>query len=259
MLRMAVLGSGSSGNSTFITDGKDSLIFDLGLYHDDLKKRLFSAGIIAPSISGAFISHEHSDHIIGVRSFQKNYRSPIYLSEVSHSRAARYHGNISRAKFFKYNQEVKIGNFKITPVRNSHDSASAASFLIENKGKKIGFTADTGCITKELKKAFTDLDVLLIEFNHDVDMLIKGPYPESLKQRILGNKGHLSNIQAAQFIADNLNSKLKHLFVGHISQHNNHHSNIYRTINSILRTKKDFADTNVIMTYHEKSTSMITL
>jgi len=256
MLKFSVLASGSSGNCIFLKDDKNSLLFDLGINYPELKYRLSKLHLNFLNLSGVFISHEHSDHVSGVKSLQKRMAAPIYISKPCYEEFRHKYGQLKLPHFYKLNDEIKIGNFRIIPVENSHDASCTASFLIEHGSKRIGILTDTGCITKKINENFQKLDAFLLEFNHDVDMLINGPYPESLKQRIFSNKGHLSNIQAAQFVKENLDSRLKHLFLGHMSRHNNTPGKAMKTVETIIKPQKEFKELNPILTHQEKPTQV---
>lgn len=259
MLRFSVLASGSSGNCIFISDNKTTLLFDLGIYYPDLKYRLSQLHLNLINLSGVFISHEHSDHIFGIKSLQKKIAVPIYINKLCYEELRHQYGQIKLPHFYKLNEEINVGNFKILPVENSHDASCTASFLIQHGNKKIGIVTDTGCITEGINENFQKLDTFLLEFNHDVDMLINGRYPESLKQRIFSNRGHLSNIQAAEFVKENIDSGLKLLFLGHISQHNNTPEKALKAVEAIINSDKSFKNMNSIVTHHEKPTKVYEL
>ena len=259
MLKFSVLASGSSGNCIFLKDEKNSILFDMGINYPELKYRLSQLHLNFLNLSGVFISHEHSDHVSGVKSLQKKMAAPIYISKPCYEEYRHRYGQLKLPHFYKLNDEVKVGNFRVIPVENSHDAVCTASFLIEHGSKRIGILTDTGCITKRISENFQKMDAFLLEFNHDVDMLINGHYPESLKQRIFSNRGHLSNIQAAQFVKENLDSRLKHLFLGHMSEHNNTHEKAVKAVEKIIKSEKEFEKLSPILTYHEKPTKVLEL
>jgi phosphoribosyl 1,2-cyclic phosphodiesterase len=217
-MRVASLGSGSKGNATIIEAADTRILVDCGFGLKDIEQRLKSKGISPDSLTAILVTHEHGDHLKGAPMLANRYRIPLWLT---HGTARSIKRPVSTLNLFHTSQRLSIGAFDIQAVTVPHDCAEPSQFIIRHGGFSIGLLTDIGSITKHVINEFHQCDVLLLEFNHDPDMLQKGPYPPSLKQRVAGNFGHLSNQQAVTMVQTMNRSKLQHLLVSHISEQNN--------------------------------------
>jgi phosphoribosyl 1,2-cyclic phosphodiesterase len=231
-MEISVIASGSNGNSCLIENKDDSILIDAGKSCREIEYRLSKMGKSLESLNGIILSHSHSDHSSAVGVISRKYNVPVYSTKDVYEESVNRIGKVNIKHFIK-NSEFRIGETKIKPINTSHDVPSCG-FVVG----KFGLFTDTGIITDELNKILPKLQGVLIESNHDIDMLLNGPYPAFLKQRILSDYGHLSNISASQFIqkkGDNLNFAL----LGHLSGNNNTLEKAKITFESLVKKKID--------------------
>lgn len=225
MIRYSVLTSGSCGNSYIFYDGTDSILVDIGLSLTGLKKRLDVVGVPFESIRGLFITHMHPDHSKGMGVFYRATHLPVYLSKIAREheenaleRLGLDDDNIS---LFSFGDILSCGSFTLVPFRTSHDSAGSCGYeIIHKEGDRIFLMTDTGIFSEESKSIAARARLIFLESNFDETMLKNGPYPYYLKKRIMGDRGHLSNDQAMEFLSDIPLLKKKIYFV-HLSNNNN--------------------------------------
>ncbi len=218
-MKFASLGSGSKGNSTVVSSGDTCVLVDCGFSVRQTEKRLAKIGVCAPDIDALLVTHEHSDHWAGVEALAAKYHLPIYLTAGS-ARAAN--GTASELmRIIDSHTSFELGDLTITPVPVPHDSKEPVQFRIDSADFRLGLLTDLGCLTPHVIEQYKSCDGLLLEANHDPEILAKGPYPTFLKNRVSGNWGHLSNQQAADFIALIDQERIQHILLGHISQQNN--------------------------------------
>ncbi len=215
------LGSGSSGNATYISDGRTSVLVDAGFSGIEIEKRMKSIGALAEKLNGIIVTHEHSDHIKGAGILSRRYKLPVYISKQTHKAANDKLGNLEKVHYFDCGSEFNIGGLKVHPFPISHDAADPAGFTIRKNGTKLGIATDLGIATALVKERLKGSSLVIVEANHDPDMLIKGPYPWHLKQRIKGRCGHLSNDDSKSLVKAILHKKLEHVILGHLSMENN--------------------------------------
>lgn len=240
MLRFISFGSGSSGNSYYLFTEKDGLLIDAGVGIRSLKKYFREYGFRTDNLSGILITHDHADHVKAVGKFSAEYGINVYATEEVHKGIVR---NYCVTKKIPDNQRLqikkgstfKLGSFEITPFNVPHDSNDNVGYCIQCQGITFCLMTDVGHVTDEMKKYITKAQYLVIEANHDEEMLMKGNYPDFLKERILGENGHLSNKNCAVAIAENASPKLKHVWLCHLSEENNHPELARKTVEQVLR------------------------
>ena len=218
--QFCVLGSGSSGNSVAIWDDESLFLVDAGFSAKETARRLDVAGLDANDLEAIFISHEHSDHINGARVLNKRFSPRILSTEPVHEWLDVKYAVITEP-VLEPGRAEEIGTFKVTPFEVPHDASQTVGFQIQNNGRKLVIATDLGHVTPRLRKKFEDANALVLESNHDVQMLNDGKYPYFLKKRILGKQGHLSNEQSAEVQANVISEKTKHILLAHLSQDNN--------------------------------------
>jgi len=195
-------------------------MIDCGFGVKDTVKRLSSLGLEPEHITAILITHEHADHISGVEAFAHRFKIPVYMSEGT-CLAWRSKGRVT-PKLISAGTNFFIDGVEIHPIAVPHDAREPVQFVFQQSETKVGVLTDLGTVTSHVVSSYLDCQALLVEANHDVDMLANGPYPYSLKQRVSGPWGHLNNSQAAELLQRiNINGCLKHLVIGHISQKNN--------------------------------------
>ncbi|TXR54009.1 MBL fold metallo-hydrolase [Reinekea thalattae] len=217
-MKLASLGSGSKGNATVIEAQGERLLVDCGFGLKEIEQRLAAKGVTAQSLSAILITHEHGDHLKGAPMLANRYKIPLW---VTHGTARAIKRPVEKLKLFKAGDVLSIGPFEVKTVTVPHDGAEPAQFVIGHQNIRAGLLTDIGFITNQVIKEYQQCDLLLLECNHDPEMLRVGPYPPSLKVRVGGDYGHLSNQQAAQMLSTVDKERLRHVLVSHISEQNN--------------------------------------
>jgi phosphoribosyl 1,2-cyclic phosphodiesterase len=242
MLNFISFGSGSSGNCYFIYTEKQGLLIDVGVGIRTLKKNFKDYGLSLTQIHHVFITHDHADHIKSVGSISHDYHLPIYATEAVHEGIDRNYC-VARKITSQLRRYVVPGEsinlddvFKVTPFAVPHDSSENVGYFVEHDDKNIWIITDAGMVTEEMKSFISKAQYLVIEANHDIEMLQQGPYPQHLKERILSGTGHLSNNACGEALANNMSEKLKHVWLCHLSEENNHPELARKTVETILRS-----------------------
>lgn len=222
VLRFCVLASSSSGNCAFVSTGTTRILIDAGLSFKETAARLESIGERVQDINAILITHEHSDHVSGLPVLAKKLKVPIYMTRLTAPQIEWTTPEPPPVNDFQAGTRFRIGDLDIQSFTIPHDAIDPVGFTIFGGGAKIGIATDLGYIPDSLKVHLGDVDLLLLESNHDLDMLKVGPYPWSVKQRVMSRKGHLSNDMAADFLLDHLSPRASKVILGHLSEHNNH-------------------------------------
>lgn len=236
-VRFCSLASGSSGNCHVISDEKSYFLIDAGLSGKQIQNKLGEVGIDPKGLSGVLISHEHSDHVQSAGILSRRFNIPIYANEGTWAGMEAKLGKISaeNIRFFQTNQPFELGEFLITPYGISHDANDPVGFSFCNRGVKISITTDLGYMSDDIKEQIKDSDLVVLESNHDVEMLKAGSYPYYLKRRILSDHGHLSNEAAGNAIVELVKKNVKSVMLAHLSQENNFPELAIATIEGILK------------------------
>ncbi len=220
-MRFASIGSGSKGNGTIVQVNGTRLLIDCGFSVRETTARLGAMGLAPEDLTAIVVTHEHNDHIDGVGALARKYSLPVWLTAGTLHAAAEMLDGVRAVHVFHHHESFDIGDVRVTPVVVPHDAREPAQFIFSDGRHRLGLLTDTGSITPHIKQFFDGLDALLLEFNHDENALMAGPYPEPLKQRIASDLGHLSNTQAAGLLTAINISRLQHLIAMHLSQQNN--------------------------------------
>ena len=218
-MRIASLGSGSKGNATLVDTGETLLLIDCGLPRRDAEARLQSRGVSGRDIDAILLTHEHGDHCRGVAPLAKAYDLPVFLT--AGTATSRKLDGLMSGVLIRPGDQFAVGDVDISAEPVPHDAREPVQFCLTHNDLKLGVLTDLGSITPHIVQAFSDCDALVLEFNHDPQMLADGPYPYAVKKRVGGDFGHLTNAQARQFLDHADTTRLKMLFVAHISQQNN--------------------------------------
>ena len=219
-LAVCVLASGSRGNAIYISDGFTAILVDAGLSGTEIKRRLKSRGLNPKDLDAILVTHEHNDHIQAVGVLSRQLKLPIYLNRKIEKKVS-IGNSIHEIRTFQCGSPFQINNLIIHPFAISHDAANPMGFTIGQNGKRIGLATDLGTITPSLKANLKHCHLLIIEANHDSDMLASGPYPWPLKQRIQSRRGHLSNEQSKNLLMALQHRRLEHVIFAHLSETNN--------------------------------------
>ena len=222
-LSFASLGSGSKGNGTLVAIKDSCILLDCGFGLKETELRLERLAIHPDAITAILVTHEHGDHIGGVAAFARKYERPVYLTAGT-LRASRI-GHLPGLNIINSQDAFVLGDLHITPVAVPHDAKEPVQFVFRAGKSVLGVLTDIGCITPHVVAQYADCDALLLEANHCAAMLADGPYPPSLKERISGGWGHLSNDQTAALLQA-LTKPLQHLVLAHLSEQNNHPSKV---------------------------------
>lgn len=220
MIRFAMLGSGSRGNATLIQAGSTCVLVDCGFGLREAQSRLGRLGVDASDLAAVLVTHEHDDHLGGAARLSARFRLPVWASPGTFA-AWRSPPPVALRQPFDPHDRLAIGDLELQPFVVPHDAREACQFVIGDGAHRLGLLSDAGHITAHMRATLDRCDALLLEFNHDAQMLAQGPYPPSLKRRVGGDYGHLSNDQAAQLLRSLDCSRLQHLVTIHLSEINN--------------------------------------
>jgi phosphoribosyl 1,2-cyclic phosphodiesterase len=221
------LASGSTGNATVISTERTRVLFDAGISRRELYKRLAEASIDPLEISAVVVSHEHSDHVCGLATLLKHQQSqrnaplPLYCNPRT-AAALAWKDFAPTIELVEVGVCFPIADLEISTFTIPHDASDPVGFAIQSQGQRIGLLTDLGYVPDSVRFHLAGANFLLLESNHDLEMLKVGPYPWSVKQRVMGRNGHLSNDVAANFVVESLSSELHTLVLGHLSDNNNH-------------------------------------
>ena len=235
-LQVCVLASGSSGNSVYVASEKTRVLIDAGLSAKQIAVRLEQIGVVPESINGVCVSHEHGDHIAGIRVLQKRHGTPIYANGGTLNGIRRQPKSDEIAiKVFQTGAPFEIGDITIEPFSVPHDAYEPVGFRLQAAETAVGIMTDLGMATPLVREKLKGCHAIIIEANHDEDLLQEAPRPWPLKQRIRSRQGHLSNIDAARLIAECATDALEHVFLSHLSSDCNTPDTALRTVASQLR------------------------
>lgn len=218
-----VLASGSSGNAALFSTGTTRILLDCGLSLKELSRRLALIGEDLEGIDAIIVTHEHSDHVAGlpVLARSKKVRAPIYLTRLT-APAIDWGPGEPRLETFQAGACFPVGDVEVTSFSIPHDAVDPVAFCFEAHGVRIGVATDLGYIPVSVKFHLRRTDLLMLESNHDLDMLKVGPYPWSIKQRVMSRVGHLSNLGMSEYLMEDLDVSTARLVLGHLSEQNNH-------------------------------------
>ena len=240
MLKFISFGSGSSGNCYYLYTETEGLIIDIGVGIRSLKKQFKDFGLSLSSIHYVLITHDHADHIKSVGSISHECHLPIYATKNVHDGIDRNYCITRKLspdmkRVLKVGEPLQLGCFNITPFYVPHDATENVGYQIIVDDVTFCIITDAGAITDEMRSFISRADYLVIEANHDVEMLKQGPYPQHLKERIQSKTGHLSNRDCGIAIAENIKEGLKRVWLCHLSEENNHPELARKTVESVLR------------------------
>ncbi len=218
-MRYASLGSGSKGNATLVESNDCCLMIDCGFSLKETRRRLARLDKQLSDISAVLLTHEHGDHIRGVRTMLNKWQIPVYMTQgtMRHSSLQE----LETVELIEGSRSFQLSDFEILPVTVPHDAREPCQFVFSATGVQLGMLTDLGCVSAHVVGEYAGCDALMLESNYDPAMLANGPYPASVKRRVAGNWGHLSNEQAANLLESAKLPDLRQLIVAHISETNN--------------------------------------
>ena len=226
-LRVTILASGSSGNCTLLETEHTRLLVDAGIGKKETLRRLAEVGRQVDRLDGIVISHEHTDHIGSLAQVLGQWRATVYLAEATHSEVMRIlpetsHKRLDRVEHIRAGQRFVVGDIEVSPISIPHDAVDPLGFTFRANGIKVAIVTDLGYLPELVKVHLRDSDCLMLESNHDLDMLKVGPYPWHIKQRVMSRTGHLSNHTVSEFLADAeaFDAHARYVVLAHLSEHN---------------------------------------
>lgn len=227
-VRVTVLASGSRGNAAIVASARTTILVDAGISCRETFKRMRAVGEEPEKLDAILISHEHSDHVAGLEVLARKVKAPVFMTEMTRSawrREQRARGGeteLARWEPFPAGATFHIGDIAVTAFTTPHDAADPVGFTFRMEGIKVGLVTDLGYVPSSVRQHLKGCDVLLMESNHDLEMLRTGPYPWSVKQRVMSRVGHLSNDALAEFFAGDYDGSAAFLVLAHLSEQNNH-------------------------------------
>ena len=255
-MKVCVLSSGSKGNSCLVTTEKTKILIDLGTTSLYVENELDKLGIKASEIDALLITHIHDDHIKGLKTFIKKYNPLIYVTE---KLLGLLEEHVGKFRYEFYNDKMaEINDLMVNIIKTSHDAGESVGFIIKNKTKSMVYITDTGYINSKYFDILSNRTLYVIESNHDVKMLREGPYPYFLQQRVIGDKGHLSNRQTSDYLSKLIGPETKKIVIAHISEKNNTEEKVLETFHETMKENNiDF--NNVIIAKQNIATEVIEL
>jgi phosphoribosyl 1,2-cyclic phosphodiesterase len=237
-VRFAYLGSGSRGNAALIQAGTTTLMLDCGFSLAETERRLARLGVDPQDLSAIVVTHEHGDHLNGVARLARKYRIPVWMTQGT--RAVWRDSVVPVLRICSAHTAFTLGDIEVCPYPVPHDAREPCQYVFADGKHRIGVLSDAGHITPHIRDSLTGCHALLLECNHDPDMLARGPYTASLKTRVGGPLGHLSNGQAAGLLAEIDVTQLQHLVIAHISETNNTPSLARAAVTQMMGCTKDW-------------------
>jgi len=263
-LEFCSLSSGSSGNATYIAAGDTRILVDAGMSGKAVTGILEGIGILPESLSAILVTHEHIDHIKGVGVLSRKHRIPVYANEGTWNKMSRVVGElpVGLRRVFETENDFFIDDIGVRPIAISHDTVDPVAFRVFYGGKSVAVATDMGAVPKRVVRQLAGVDLLLMESNHDVEMLLRNNrYSESLKRRILGTRGHLSNESCASAVIKLFDSGVRHVLLGHLSQDNNTPELAMQSVKEALTARglKPGQDIFLEMTWRDRPSGFYTI
>lgn len=253
-MKVCVLSSGSKGNSTLVITDKVKILIDLGTTTSYVEAALNNINVDVKEVSHILITHSHADHIKGLKVFIKRYNPVILVTEDMKNVLEKELGNF-RYEYYE-DKKVTIGDLTVNVIKTSHDAEESIGFVLTNNNSSMVYITDTGYINQKYFKILSNNNLYVLESNHDIKMLMDGPYPYYLQQRVRGDKGHLSNKQASDYLCKFIGDNTKKIVFAHISEHNNSYEKVIETFNEEL-SKNDMKFDDVLIAKQNEATEVI--
>ena len=249
-MRVSVLSSGSKGNTTYIETDNAKILIDIGNTSKYVKEKLEDIGVEPSDLDGILITHTHIDHVKGLKSFKKKYNIDVYITDIMYN-------SLDYLEDYKpLCDKFNIKDIHIDVIRTSHDTDDSKGYVLTNNDSSIVYITDTGYINKKYYDLLSNRNLYIMESNHDVEMLNNGRYPFKLRQRILSDKGHLSNYDSSKYISSFIGDNTKYVLLAHLSDENNTEALAYETlVNRLNNDNKDIP--NIIIAKQDEETELI--
>ncbi len=259
-MQLCVLGSGSSGNCTYIGTAHTHLLLDLGFGARSLRRRFEEAALSLDKVQALILTHGHSDHVAGAAAFADELGIPVFMNKGTRDEVPKLR-ELERWECFEAGQSFSIGDIRVHPFDVNHDAAQPVAFRFSSGGVSGAAVTDLGELSPLVTKQLRDCDWLILESNHDEEMLKVGGYPWFLKQRLLGREGHLSNQALSHFLAEDFDGSAAHLFLAHLSRNNNLPELAAEAASAALqkRRRDGYPSPQVHLTHQHKPTIVLEL
>lgn len=252
-MKICALASGSKGNSTYVASSTTRLLIDLGTTSMHVEKKLKEINVDPSTITGILVSHTHSDHINGLRVFVKKYNPTLFLTD-------KMLKDINKIfpveNYVLIDDEFNIGDIKISVIKTSHDASDSNGYILSNNNASVVYVTDTGYINQKNHKKLLNKNVYIFESNYDVEKLMNSKYPYYLKQRIISDKGHLSNTDSAYYLSKFIGKDTKAVILAHLSHENNDPTIALQTLKNKLNEENILFD-NILISTQEERTDLI--
>ena len=252
-MKVIVLSSGSKGNTTYIETKETKILIDAGNTCKYILNKLEEYNIKPTSIDAIFITHTHTDHINGLKVLLKKINPRVYITE----KMLPYLEYLENYHIIK-EDKVKLKDMLVEVIKTSHDTEDSVGYIINNDNKSIVYITDTGYINRKYFDILKNRDIYIMESNHDIEMLNNSSYPFATRQRILSDKGHLSNYDSAKYLSNFIGEKTKYILLAHLSEENNTKELAYETLIDRL-TKENIKVSNILIANQNKETEFISI
>lgn len=244
-MKFSVLGSGSKGNCVYVESGSTAILIDGGFSGKEIAARLARIDRDLSFLKAVFVTHEHHDHIHGVGVMSRRCRIPVFANAGTYRGGGRTLSRLHRQCEFETGDRTVFDDLEIHSFAISHDTADPVGFVISNGKDRLGICTDTGIGSRLINRRLSNCSGLVLEFNHDPDMLKNGPYPQALKQRVKSSQGHLSNGDGADLLEAVIHDNLKQIVLAHLSETNNLPEIAYREAEKVVRDKLDLSSLSI--------------
>lgn len=255
MIKVSVLASGSKGNSTYIEAKEAKILVDIGTSCLYIERNLRDLGINPEELDGIVLTHTHVDHIQGIRVFVKKYHTRVYLSKVMYDELEK---SMYLPNYTCIDTEFSIKDIEVQVLKTSHDTDDSNGYIFSSNGINVAYITDTGYVHRKYYPKLKNMSLYIMESNHDVEMLMNSKYPYQIKQRILGDRGHLSNIDAASYLSSFVGEQTKDIILIHLSEENNTEQLAFHTLKQQLE-KRDCTPVKIIISKQTERTELIEL
>jgi phosphoribosyl 1,2-cyclic phosphodiesterase len=261
---LTVLASGSKGNCSLLSSSRTRILVDAGISCRETLRRMATGASELPAVDAILISHEHSDHVAGLYQLARKLKATVYIAEATEAaweRQNRSSGKtgLARVEHFTAGRRFAVGDIEVLPFTTPHDAADPVGFTFECEGLKIGIATDLGYMPASVVQHLRGCDGLVVESNHDLEMLRSGPYPWMVKQRVLSRVGHLSNDSLAQFFRSDYDGSAAFVVLAHLSEHNNHPEIARREAEQALDKHQDLLRNRLLLAMQDAPLEAIRL
>lgn len=251
-MKVSVLSSGSKGNTTYIESDNTKILIDIGNTSKYVKEKLEDFGVKPEELDAILITHTHVDHVKGLKVFEKKYNIPVYITDIMHKELDYLD------RYVSLSDEFDIKDIHVTSIKTSHDTNDSRGYVLSCNNSSIVYITDTGYINKKYFDILSNKNIYIMESNHDIEMLSNSKYPFQLRQRILSDKGHLSNYDASKYLSSFIGDNTKYIMLAHLSHENNTEELAYETLTSRLNSDNKNLP-NIIILKQDKETELINI